>query len=145
MKKTLPPLAFGAASLLPFGLVILAFFGLWFFIKRKGNQETAAQVELETESTGLTYPVSAYAGFADQIEAGGKAALGTDEDAIFGVFMKMKTRRDVLQLVSAFGERRAEYTTGTTGLSGFLASELDSEDIAEINTILMSQNIDYAF
>jgi len=145
VKKNLSPLAASVVALMPFGLVILGFVLLGYYFWKKGNQQNAAAEEARAETSALSYPISAYAGFADQIHAGGFAALGTDEDAIFGVFSKMKTRADVLQLIQSFGQRRAEYSATSLGLSGFLASELDSDDITGINDILAAKGIAYAF
>jgi len=137
--------AFALPYILPVALALAGFGLLAWFLSRQGAAAAAAASDVKTETSGLSFPLSAYSGFADQIEAAGRATLGTDEDTIFGVFRKLKTRRDVLQLIVAFGERRLDFALASSGLAGYLANELDSDDIAEINLILSEKGIDYAF
>lgn len=70
---------------------------------------------------------------------------GTDEEAIFAQFRRLKNNLDYQALKKAFGTRKISsgyYFNETTGnLSTLLRSELSSSDIAKINNILKSKGI----
>lgn len=104
------------------------------------------QADLVKAGQKASYIDSQYKLFADAIySAGFDVLFGTDEDAIYAVFNKMNNDLDVNKLIIAFGARRIEFSTRVEGLAQFLTSELDASEIANINKILGSKNINYRF
>ena len=65
--------------------------------------------------------------------------MGTDEDAIYSVFLNLKTKGDVLYLIQVFGVKDHET------LVQWITSELNSKERAKLNSILANRNIDYTF
>ena len=70
---------------------------------------------------------------------------GTDEQAIYDAFNLMKNNIDVANLIKAFGKRRLEFSTQDAELGAHLSNDLDSTEIAKLNSILASKNITYRF
>lgn len=104
------------------------------------------QADLVKAGQKASYIDSQYKLFADTIySAGFDVLFGTDEDAIYAVFNKMNNDLDVNKLIIAFGARRIEFSTRVEGLAQFLTSELDASEVANINKILASKNINYRF
>jgi D-arabinose 1-dehydrogenase-like Zn-dependent alcohol dehydrogenase len=104
------------------------------------------QAELVRAGQRASYVDSQYKIFADAIySAGFDVLFGTDEDAIYNVFNRMNNDLDVNKLIVAFGARRIEFSTRVASLSEFLRSELDDKEIANINKILSTKNINYRF
>lgn len=65
--------------------------------------------------------------------------MGTDEDAIYSVFLNLKTKGDVLYLIQVFGVKDHET------LVQWITSELNSKERTKLNSILANKNIDYTF
>lgn len=101
----------------------------------------AAQKSGETAS----YSSATYSQLADKIYAAVMYTWGTDEQAIYDAFNLMKNNIDVAMLIKAFGKRRLEFSTQTAELGAHLGNDLDSTEIAQINTILGSKGITYKF
>lgn len=136
---------------------LLAWFIYDRFIKsdaKKRNKEESKDVENELEEakkkTKLSYPLSQYQAFAKIIEIAGQDS-GTDEKAIYSVFLKLKNNADYLQLIKAWGVARQVYpewilfySTGQKlSLQQFLRYEMDEKEIKKINYILTSKGIKY--
>jgi uncharacterized protein YqfA (UPF0365 family) len=101
----------------------------------------AAQKAGETAS----YSSATYAQLADKIYAAVMYTWGTDEQAIYDAFNLMKNNIDVANLIKAFGKRRLEFSTQDAELGAHLSNDLDSSEIAKLNSILASKNITYRF
>lgn len=103
--------------------------------------------ELEKAGQVASYMDAQYIGFADAIYAArvGNNLFGTDEDAIYAVFERMKNDLDVAKLITAFGTRRLSYSFQESTLGGFLKDDLDSDEIDFINTMLKKKGISYQF
>ena len=122
--------------------------------KRKRDKQETKDVDTELEEakkkTKLSYPLSQYQAFAKIIEIAGQDA-GTDEKAIYSVFLKLKNNADYLQLVKAWGVARQVYpewilfySSGQKlSLQQFLRYEMDEKEIKKINYILTSKGIKY--
>lgn len=72
--------------------------------------------------------------------------IGTDENAIFGVFRKLKNTTDLLKLILAFGLKPGDFTTDPLemqklNLSAWLRTEFDTAEIAKIQAILTKNRI----
>jgi hypothetical protein len=148
----LPPWAKGAIAV---GVVAgVAFIGFKIFRKFGGEsaRETQEANQLENElntelnKTGLTYPKSQYSTFANEIETAG-FDIGTDEDAIYSVFRKLKNNADYLQLNASWGKpNRKVYDFGIgrdMTLPQFLRYEMNDGEIRKINQILSYNKITY--
>ena len=100
----------------------------------------------EIKKTGLTYPQSQYKSFASTIEIAG-FDIGTDEDAIYSVFSKLKNNADYLALANAWGKpNRKVYEWGIgrdMTLAQFIRYEMDESEVKKVNKILASKGIKY--
>lgn len=115
-----------------------------------------------------SYPATSYIQMANNIYEAGcyediVTCYGTDNDAIKGVFEKMNSECDVIQLVQAFGKRYQRsldsrailnpgYWFGLSNpyekleLGAWLKSELDGKEIEEyVNGVLSAKGINYRF
>lgn len=106
----------------------------------------------EISNTGekLSYPISQYSVFADGLEeAFTNNGFGTNEEKIFNIFKKMKNKADVMKLIQAFGKRNLFTLSGGVvighNLPWYISSELNEDEISELNSILKSNNINYSF
>ena len=113
------------------------------------TQETnqiLSELDNEVKKTGLTYPKSQYSSFANELQQAG-FDVGTDEDAMYSIFRKLKNDADYLQLTAAWGKpTRTIYDWGVgrpMTLTQFLRSELSDSEIRKINTILAGSKIKY--
>jgi hypothetical protein len=123
---------------------------IYFLFFRKKRSEVLEQQALQQEggSTTPTYPNSQYFAWANKLEQS-MFDVGTDEDAIYDVFSKLKNNGDFIKLKQAFGVR--EYTGGFVpgflspdlSLDGWLQQELDSSEILQLNNILKNKGIIY--
>ena len=122
--------------------------------KKRNKQETKDvdnELEQAKKKSKLSYPLSQYQAFAKIIEIAGQDA-GTDEQAIYSVFMKLKNNADYLQLVKAWGSPKRQvypdyilfYSTGyKMTLPQYLRYEMDEKEVKKINNILASKGITY--
>ena len=118
------------------------------FFVGSSTSVAAATNEVKTlTSKGVkpTYPDSSYTQWASSIVSAGFNTLGTNEQAIYAVFRKMMNDLDVAKLIVAFGNQRVEFSFQTAPLGAWLASELDSEELATVNKILSDKKIKYQF
>lgn len=148
-------------------LGITVFGGLFAYKKAKGlfssdpMKKTSKQIsndiaKLENDGVQATYADSAYLQFANMLFQA-VAGAGTDYDAIYNIFDKIKNDVDYLKLNKAFGVRRygaifekdplpfvsnifplPEYT-----LTQALSSEMSDSKIAKLNQILKSNGVTY--
>ena len=105
-----------------------------------------AELETEKKKSALTYPLSQYSTFANIIETAG-FDIGTDEDAIYSVFRKLKNNADYLQLKKAWGSpNRKIYDWGfgyNMTLPQYIRWEMSNNEVKKINAILQSKGIKY--
>ncbi len=104
--------------------------------ERKRNRELYKHINKDN----LTYGNSQYDVFAKKLFTA-MDGLGSDEDAIYDVFKKMKTIDDVLMLQVAFNEAEDENET----LEEWLKGDLSSSEIKTINNLLESNGVIYSF
>ena len=101
----------------------------------EANQQKIAEYEKEVIPEKLSYSDSEFENMASIIDG----AIGTwtdDEDAIYQVFMKMKTNSDVLKLQEVFGVRSSSHDLFTA-----IHRNLNSTEIQKINSFLAQRNI----
>ena len=122
-------------------------------IKLIGAKPDPTQKALESESKNysktqqLTYPVSNYAGFADQIFAAFQNTYN-----IFDVYAKMKNDLDVNQLTKAFGKRRVPTAVPFVGLAlpdvdlyTWINEALTATEKNKLNASLTAKGIKYQY
>jgi len=91
--------------------------------------------EAEITTDKLSFAASEYESMASTLDN----AIGfwsDDEDAIYQVFMRMKTNSDVLKLQETFGVRNDGHDLFTA-----IHRNLNDTEIQKINTILAERNI----
>ena len=123
------------------------YFASRFFKKDPLAIEKKDERTLEQEGQKASYLDSAYKGYADSIYSARSANNfgGTDEDAIYSVFQKMKNDLDIAKLITAFGTRRLSFSLSSANLGGYLTDELDKTELGIINSGLKSKGIKYQF
>jgi len=131
-------------------------------IKLAGDRPDPAQKALEAESKNysksqqLTYPVSNYAGFADQIFAAFQNTVNpfdvVDEQDVFDVYAKMKNDLDVNQLTKSFGKRRVPTAVPFVGLAlpdvdlyTWIGEALTATEKNKLNASLTAKGIKYQY
>jgi negative regulator of sigma E activity len=150
--KGLPTWAKGVISIGVFAGVAYA---IWKITQKLGEEplrdatedkQIKDELAEEIKKSPLSYGASQYATFANNIQEAG-FDIGTDEESIYSVFRKIKNNADYLALLKAWGKpTRTIYEWGIgrkKTLSQFLRSEMDSKEIAKINTILANNKVKY--
>jgi hypothetical protein len=102
----------------------------------------STDIKEQAKKTPLSYPLSVYETYAQDLY-GAMYRFGTEESTIFRIMGYMKNDADVLQLIKAFGVRKAgagQMFAGNGTLNEFFSDELDSTDIGIINKTLASKN-----
>lgn len=138
----------------------VAIVGYTFYkVYRKRNPTDAsalAQDEKDAKLKGqaLSYTLSSYQGAADTIFNAWFQRFNplhpVDETIVLSVMSKMKNDLDVLQLIRAFGKRRAPVNflsllTPNVSLPEWINIGLTEPQIAAINTVLNKKGISYQF
>lgn len=138
----------------PLTWAIIAGAGIYLASRLIKKSPTAAEKKdvkvLEQQGQKATYLDSNYKQFADGLYAARAANApffwgGTNEEAMYNIFNKMKNDLDIVKLTEAFGSRRLSYSLQNANLGGFLKDELNEEELNIINTGLRSKKINYQF
>lgn len=115
----------------------------------KSNSKLAEDeiVKLQKKGVSASITPAQASGLADSIYRArhGNNVLGTDEDAIYNAFSKIKNEADLYLVIKAFGNRRLSFSFQDAGLHGYLSDELDQDEISKVNRILSSKRINYQF
>jgi hypothetical protein len=122
-------------------------------LKREQSETKDITNELEEakKKTKATFPPSQYSAFCNIIEVAIQDA-GTDEEAIYSVFRKLKNDTDYLMLIKAWGNPKRQvypdyifiYSFGyKMTLPQALRWDLNDKECAKINEILKSKGIKY--
>jgi hypothetical protein len=129
------------------GLGAYAIYKVGSAIGKKLTLSNADKDIRDAKQAGQTasYSAATYSQLADKIYTAVMYTWGTDEQAIYDVFNLMKNNIDVANLIKAFGKRRVEFSTQDQELGAHLSNDLDSAEIAKVNSILASKNITYRF
>jgi len=131
-------------------------------IKLAGDRPDPTQKALEQESKNysksqqLTYPISNYAGFADQIFAAFQNTINpfdvVDEQDIFDIYAKMKNDLDINQLTKSFGKRRVPTAVPFVGLAlpdvdlyTWINEALTATEKNKLNASLTAKGIKYQY
>ncbi len=122
-------------------IIIAIIIGLRYFkkyLKRRKNKQILSNLEQDINVRKISYPLSYYPLWANELFEAMDGA-GTNEDVIYKIFGKLKTKDDVLQLITAFGVKDDET------LTQWLVDDLGEDDRATLNRLLSDKNIDYQF
>jgi len=124
------------------GIVIIALiFGLIIYKdlrKRSSGKSAIKELDKDIDTNHLSYPRSYYGIWAQDVYRAVNG-MGTDEQAVFDVFKKMKNKDDVLQLITSFGVKDGET------LSQWLIGDLGEDDKETLNRLLSDKDINYQF
>lgn len=105
-------------------------------LSSKGVKPTITQTQAETFSSKL---VKAFDDF------------GTDEQAVYDVMSAMKNQADILYLIQVYGVRKFKGTFSSwfdfeeLNLPAAISYEMDSSEIAKVNSILSKKGITFKF
>jgi hypothetical protein len=118
--------------------------------KEEAQQQTS-ELEVEIKKKPLTYPLSQYKTFANGIEEACNEE-GTDEEAIYAIFRKIKNNSDYLALMKAWGNPTRFvtpswyifYTTGSNfTIPQLLRNDMNASEISKVNQILSNNKVTY--
>lgn len=72
---------------------------------------------------------------------------GTNEQKIYSVFEQINSYSDLMMVMKAFGERKSfgGWFGSKSGLVEWINDDCSSDEIAKINAILASKNINFSF
>ena len=129
------------------GLVILlvtVYFLVRKVIRSINSDSYNKKVANEIDENALTYPLSQYITWADQLD-NAMNTIGTDENAIYSIFAKLNNLSDVLQLIKAFGTRDYYLWGNSKNLPQWIAEELNNGETAKVNSLLKNKNINFSF
>lgn len=112
--------------------------------KAKSQSQEEDTLKKEIKKPELSFEQTQFAGMADKIET---ALYGftNDEEAVYSVLKKLRTKSDVLQLIKTFGNRRMIWTIGGANLNTWFNTRLNTSELAQVNDILSRNSIDYQF
>jgi hypothetical protein len=113
---------------------------------KKEGKDILDELAKEGKKKPATYADSQYKTFANTIEIAGFDA-GTDEEAIYSTFRKLKNNTDYLKLLNAWGNpNRKVYDWGVgrdMTLPQFIHYEMNDTEVRKVNQILASKGITY--
>lgn len=92
----------------------------------------------EVINSDLSFTDAQYAQMATKLNAA-MARWGTDEQAIYDVFTQLKTRSDLMKLISIFGIKKNKT------LMEWIVDELTNSELLKVNNILIMKNINFTF
>jgi hypothetical protein len=72
---------------------------------------------------------------------------GTNETALYNAFEQINSYSDLMMVMKAFGKRKGSWSWfgGESGLVEWICNDCSNSEIAKINAILASKNIDFSF
>ena len=134
---------FGTAIFIAIVLAVAYYIGTRTGKAKQENKEENI-LNKEIQKGELSFDQTTYVSLSDKLET---AMFGytDDENAVYSVFTKLRTKSDVLQLIKTFGNRRIIWTVGGSNLNQWLNNRLDVSEIAKVNDILSRNSIDYEF
>lgn len=72
-------------------------------------------------------------------------AFNDDENAIYGVFMQLRTYADLLLVAEKYGVWEDFWLSSGEDLAGSIQKRMNAKEIEQINKILSDKKINYAF
>ncbi|MDR2684216.1 MAG: hypothetical protein LBB53_02395 [Prevotellaceae bacterium] len=130
-------------------IVLIALFGVKIIkslmVKIKGATNTEVEDSILGGGGQKTYTDAEYTRMAGVIKNAFGGIGGDDEQAIYGVLQKMRTKTDVIALVNAYGVQDVSILYGNHTLPEQIIISLSSGEVRKCNQILENLGIDYAF
>ncbi len=127
------------------GALFLVVLLIWIISKVKNkiedsivNSKLVDEVNSEIDINKTTLTQSQLNTLSTKIYTALKGA-GSDESAIYAAIEEVQTRTDLLQLIKTFGVK------DSLTMKEWLYDDLSVDEIAHINNILSSKNINYVF
>jgi hypothetical protein len=113
----------------------------------KADNTADAIDTLENQNIKLSYLATEYDIKADSLETAlfNNGWYGIDEETVYAVFSSMNNQADLLQLITAFGNRRMQFQLFGQPLAQWIQGYCSPTEKAQINTILSSKNITTKF
>lgn len=153
--KDIPGWAKGVIVIL---IVLLIVWAVYKFVKTTGfktGDERDKEQDIKKDKDMFieqgqkpSFPRTWYRAAADKLYAcgAGQRIGGTDESCIYSVFAQINNDLDITLLTEAFGERRKGFSLTDANLGGWLADELDIEEIHALNNLLArKKNVKYRY
>ena len=139
------------------GVALAGYLGYKWYRKRNPTDESSMSADekaAKAKGQALSYTLSSYQGLANTIFDAWFQRYNpfnaVDETIVLSVFSKMKNDLDVLQLIRAFGKRRAPVNflsllTPDVTLPEWLSIGLEANEIKAINDVLAKKGISFQF
>jgi hypothetical protein len=139
------------------GVALAGYLGYKWYRKKNPTDEsslTADEKAARAKGQALSYTLSSYQGLANTIFNAWYQTYNPfnsiDETIVLSVFSKMKNDLDVLQLIRAFGKRRAPVNflsllTPDVTLGEWLSIGLEPAEIKAVNEVLAKKGISFQF
>lgn len=139
------------------GVALAGYIGYRIYRKRNPTDASALlkdEKDAKLKGQTLSYTLTSYQGAADTIFNAWFQNFNifnpVDEKIILSTISKMKNDLDVLQLIRAFGKRRAPIPFGSlftsdVTLPEWLSIGLETNEIKAINDVLAKKGISYQF
>jgi len=139
------------------GVAIAGYLGYKWYRKKNPTDESSLSADekaAKAKGQALSYTLSSYQGLANTIFDAWFQRYNpfnaVDETIVLSVFSKMKNDLDVLQLIRAFGKRRAPVNflsllTPDVTLPEWLSIGLEANEIKAINDVLAKKGISFQF
>ena len=108
------------------------------YLKARKNRNVLNQLDKDINVNYLSYPLSYFGLWATDIY-NAMEGIGTNEQVIYTVFGKLRTKDDVLQLITAFGVKDEQT------LNQWIADDLSDGERETLNRLLTDKNINYQF
>lgn len=127
------------------GAILALIVVIWAFVAIKNkvsdtitNSKLVNEVNNEIDFNKITLTQSQINTLVSKLYAA-MEGWGTDEDAIYEAFNTLNSYSDLQQLSKSYGVKDGKV------LREWLQNELDAEELAHVNEILASKNINYVF
>lgn len=127
------------------GAILALIVVIWAFVAIKNkvsdtitNSKLVNEVNNEIDFNKITLTQSQINTLVSKLYAA-MEGWGTDEDAIYEAFNTLNSYSDLQQLSKSYGVKESKV------LREWLQDELDAEELAHVNEILASKNINYVF
>jgi len=111
----------------------------------KSEEEQAASRSRKKTYGKLSYADYVYADMAEALEEALANGITEDEDAVYGVFEKVKNIGDVNKIIEHYGKRRVTGSVGGKSLPQTITAVFSSGEKKKLNKILSGKGIAYEF
>lgn len=143
-NRQLITLGIGAAIVIVI-IVLLAVY--WNKIRaRIADRRLERSFEQQITASEVTLTEFQAKSLADRLYSAMEGA-GSNEDKIYSVFNEINSYSDLMMVMKAFGERKGfwNWFGSESGLVEWINDDCSNDEIAKINAILASKNINFSF